>query len=65
MFHNENLKGVIMPDQMYVVITLRKPVPDSETARALYLLVKERMEDRPEVEVRGHCANHFDLNQPG
>lgn len=51
-----------MADQMYVVITLRKPVPDSTVARTLYLLVKERMEDKPEVEVRGHCANHFDLD---
>ncbi|GAI17035.1 unnamed protein product, partial [marine sediment metagenome] len=57
------LKGFIMADQMYVVITLRKPVPDAEVARALYLIVKERMEDKPEVEVRGHCANHFDLDE--
>jgi len=50
-----------MVDQMFVIITLRKPVPDRETARALYDLVRERLNDRPDVEVHGHCSNHFDF----
>jgi len=52
-----------MPDKMYIVITLRKEVPDRDAARVIYDLVKERMNDRPDVVVTGHCSNHFDLDQ--
>lgn len=50
-----------MSDEMYVVITLRKPIPDPEAGRNIYDIVKQRMSDRPDVEVRGHITNHFDL----
>ncbi len=50
-------------DKMYLIITLRKEVPDREAGRAIYDLVKERLEDRPDVEIRGHVSNHFDLDQ--
>ena len=53
-----------MADQMTVVITARKEVPDRETGRAIYDLVKARMEDRPDVELKGHVTNHFDLDEP-
>lgn len=52
-----------MPDVMQIVITLRKPVADAEEARAIYDLVKQKMQDRPDVTVTGHCSNHFDLEQ--
>ncbi len=52
-------------DKMYLIITLRKEVPDRETGRTIYDLVKERMSDRPDVEIKGHVSNHFDLEQPG
>lgn len=52
-----------MADQMFVIITLRKEVPDRDTARAIYDLVKTRMEDRPDVIVTGHASNHFDLDE--
>ena len=48
-------------DIMYVVITLKKEVPDRDTAREVYDLVKVKMEDRPDVQITGHCSNHFDL----
>ncbi len=48
---------------MNVVITLRKEVPDRETGKAIYDLVKARMTDRPDVVVNGHVTNHFDLDQ--
>jgi len=51
-----------MPDKMYVIITARKEVPDRDTARATYDLVKARMADHPDVELHGHCTNHFDLD---
>jgi len=44
---------------MQLVITLRKEVEDREEGEALYELVKQRLEDRPDVEVRGHVTNHF------
>lgn len=51
-----------MADKMFVIITARKEVPDAEQARAIYNLVKERLADRPDVELSGHCSNHFDLD---
>lgn len=50
-------------DQMYLVITLRKEVPDRDAGRVIYDLVKERLADRPDVIITGHVTNHFDLNQ--
>ena len=49
-------------DKMFLIVTLRKEVPDRETARAIYDLVKERLADRPDVAVTGQCSNHFDLD---
>lgn len=49
-------------DEMQIIITLRKVVPDRDTGRAIYDLVKQRMADRPDVEVTGHVSNHFDLD---
>ncbi len=52
-----------MADKGYCVITVRKEVPDRETARAIYDLVKTKMADNPEVEITGHFSNHFDLSE--
>lgn len=52
-----------MADKINVVITARKEVPDIETARAIYDLVKQRMADRPDVIISGHASNHFDLDE--
>ncbi len=51
-----------MADTMLVVITLRKEVPDRDSARTIFDLVKQKMSDRPDIVVTGHCSNHFDLN---
>jgi len=48
-----------MADKMYVTITLRKEVPDRDTARAIYDLVKDRLEDKPGIQINGSCNNHF------
>lgn len=53
-----------MPDKMYLIITLRKEVPDREAGRAIYDIVKARMIDRPDVTITGHITNHFDLEEP-
>jgi len=49
-------------DKMYLIITLRKEVPDREAARAIYDVVKTRLEDRPDIQIQGHCSNHFDMD---
>lgn len=51
-------------DKMYLVITLRKEVADRTEARQIYDIVKQRMQDRPDVLTSGHCTNHFDLEEP-
>lgn len=52
-----------MADTMNLVITLRKEVPDRDTGKVIYDLVKERLADRPDVKVQGHVTNHFDLEE--
>jgi len=51
-----------MADKGYCIITLRKEVPDRDSARAIYDIVKTRMADRPDIIVTGHFSNHFDLD---
>lgn len=53
-----------MPDQMYLTITLRKPVPDAPAGKVIYDIVKQRMADRPDVVISGHVTNHFDMEDP-
>lgn len=53
-----------MADEMKLVITARKTVPDRDTARAIYDLVKSRFTDRPDITITGHVTNHFDLEEP-
>lgn len=52
-----------MPAQMYLVITLRKPVSDPDQGQQLFDLVKQRLQDRPDIDITGHVTNHFDLEQ--
>lgn len=49
-----------MADQMQIIITLRKDVPDAQTGRAIFNLVKQRLTDRPDVEIEGKVVNHFE-----
>lgn len=51
-----------MADKMFLIITVRKEVPDRDTGKAIYDLVKQRMTDRPDIDIKGHVANHFDLD---
>lgn len=53
-----------MAQQMYLVITLRRPVDDQAQGTQIYELIKERLTDRPDVDVTGHVTNHFDLGEP-
>jgi len=51
-----------MADKMYIVITARKEVADIDAARIVYDAVKTKLADRPDIELTGHCTNHFDLD---
>lgn len=53
-----------MADQGYLVLTIRKPVPDRDQARLIYDLVIQRLSDRPDLDITGHFTNHFDLEVP-
>lgn len=44
---------------MQLVVTIRKEVPDRETGEAIYELVKEKLENRPDLKITGHVTNHF------
>lgn len=44
---------------MQLVITLRKDVLDRNHGKELFDLVKEKLEDHPEVTITGHITNHF------
>lgn len=49
---------------MQLVITLRKDVKDREAGEAIFELVRQKLEDRPDIKVTGHVTNHFDLEEP-
>jgi len=51
-----------MADKGYVIITARKEVADRDVARAVYDTVKQKLADRPDIELTGHFSNHFDLD---
>lgn len=53
-----------MADKGYVIITLRKEVPDRVAGRTIYDLVKAKLADQPDVKVTGHFANHYDFDSP-
>lgn len=53
-----------MSEKMYLVITLRRDVPDTETARSIYEMVKNLLVDHPEVIITCHTTNVFDLEVP-
>lgn len=48
-----------MSEPMYLCITLRKEVPDRETAELIYELVKTRFVDRTDIDINGCVTNHF------
>lgn len=48
-----------MADTLYVTITLRKEVETQEQARAIYDMIKEKLQDRPDVKIAGGVSNQF------
>ncbi len=50
-----------MEDKGWVIITLRKEVPDRDRAREIYDMIKVKLADRPDIQMTGHFSNHFDL----
>lgn len=48
---------------MELVITLRRKVENRDQGEAVYRLVKERLEDHPDIKVTGHVTNHFNESE--
>jgi len=55
------LKGIIMADQMFVVLTVRMPVQDKEAGKTVYELLKTKLEQWPTATLTGHCTEHINL----
>jgi len=53
-----------MADKMYIVVTLRKEVPDRDAGRLLFDQVKAFLSDKPDVKITGHISNHFKEEEP-
>lgn len=49
---------------MQLIITLRKEVDTPADGKIIADLVKERLEDRPDVKITAHVTNHFNLEEP-
>lgn len=49
---------------MELVITIRKEVADADEGEHIYNLVKERLNDRPDVTMSAHVSNHFPRKEP-
>jgi len=47
---------------MDLVITLRKEVPDEQTAEQILTIVKSRLEDYPDVVVAAHTSKRLTDN---
>lgn len=58
MLYNENVLGEIMATKTFTV-TIRKEVPDYETAEELYEIVKQRLADKPGLRYSATYSNHF------
>ena len=46
--------------QMYVIITLRKPIDDAAEGETVYNIIKQKLADRPDIEISGQCSNHYE-----
>ncbi|MBA7648560.1 hypothetical protein ES703_56348 [subsurface metagenome] len=44
---------------MELIITLRKQVESHEEGQQIFELVKQRLEDRPDITIRGHVTAPF------
>ena len=49
---------------MQLVITLRKEVANPEEGAQIYELVKQKLEDRPDIKATAHVTNHFIEEKP-
>jgi len=44
---------------MFLIVTIRKPVADRDEAHQLQQAVKDRLADRPDLQITAQCTNHF------
>ena len=48
-----------MAEQMYIVITIRKPVVDREAGEAVYEIVKTKLAAYTDLAIAATVSNHF------
>ena len=53
-----------MADKMLLIITLVKEVLDLDTGKAVYDLIKLRLAEYPNITIKAHLTNHFNLEPP-
>ena len=53
-----------MPAQMYLIVTIRKPVADDTEAEQLYELVKQKLITYTGLKITGNVSNHFEPVEP-
>jgi len=52
-----------MADKMFLIITLRREVPDKDVAKNLVDVVKAKLADHPEVKITSHTTEHLDIEE--
>ena len=52
-----------MPESMYIIFTLRKDVPDKETAVQIFDLVKQKLSDRPDISLHAQITTKFSVEE--
>jgi len=45
---------------MFLIITLRREVTDSDQGTFLYEVVKQKLSDHPEITISAHITNHIE-----
>lgn len=48
-------------DQLILIITIQKEVPDVNTAKALYQTVKQKVSDQPDIKLHGNLSVRYEV----
>lgn len=52
-----------MADKMFLIVTLRKEVPDKFAAKDIVTIVKTKLADHPDVTITAHTTDHFGFEE--
>ncbi len=51
-----------MADKMFLIVTLRREVPNKESAKAMVEIIKNKLTDYPTVTITSHITDHLDID---